>query len=142
MARQLSTKLQKPADHPADDADALITSREARGLLGGRSEMFIYRLVNVPHYAHLKFPKPIKINSRNYFRRRATLAWIATQEERTRQQAAAQSRGPAHVDRAPRRPHKQTNKKIRRSQERKASPPPGNARVRAGPHIEQRADAQ
>jgi predicted DNA-binding transcriptional regulator AlpA len=75
------------ADADQDD-DALIGARETRHLLNNRSEMHIWRLLDVESYASLAFPKPIKINARNYWRRREILAWITAQEIRTRRDAA------------------------------------------------------
>ncbi len=70
------------------DEDALIGARETRYLLNNCSEMHIWRLLNVESYAPLAFPKPIKINARNYWRRGEIIAWIKVQEDRTRKQAA------------------------------------------------------
>ena len=70
------------------DDDALIGARKTRELLDNCSKMHIWRLVNLESYAALKFPKPIKINLRNYWRRREILAWIKAQADRTRKQAA------------------------------------------------------
>jgi predicted DNA-binding transcriptional regulator AlpA len=62
------------------DDDALIGARQTRQLIHNCSEMHIWRLLNVERYAPLKFPKPIKINSRNYWRRRSILDWLDLQE--------------------------------------------------------------
>jgi predicted DNA-binding transcriptional regulator AlpA len=76
----------KKPDAEQDD-DALIGAKETRKLVHNCSEMHIWRLLNVESYAPLKFPKPIKINSRNYWRRRDILDWIELQE--AAQRAAA-----------------------------------------------------
>jgi len=62
-----------------DDDDALIGARKARQLLHNCSEMHIWRLLNLAAYAALKFPKPIKINTRNYWKRCDILKWIERQ---------------------------------------------------------------
>lgn len=61
---------------------------QVRALLHDCSDMHIYRLVNVERYAPLEFPKPIKINTRNYWRRRDILDWIKLQETKSRRAAA------------------------------------------------------
>jgi predicted DNA-binding transcriptional regulator AlpA len=47
-----------------------------RHILDDCSETHIWRLLNDEHYSHLKFPRPIKINTRNYWRRGEVLDWI------------------------------------------------------------------
>lgn len=69
------------------DNDALMTAVKTRELLGNCSEMHIWRLLNVESYAKLRFPRPIKINERNYWRRRDILVWIKAQEQRTQKGA-------------------------------------------------------
>ncbi len=68
-----------------DDADPaqLLTTRQARDLLGGCSDMHIWRLLNLPAYSHLKFPRAVTINRRNYFRRKLIVDWIALQAAAT-----------------------------------------------------------
>ena len=68
------------------DDEALIGIRPLRQLLGDCSEMHVWRLLNV--YTDLRFPHPIKINGRNYWRRREIVAWIAAQANRSRREAA------------------------------------------------------
>ena len=78
------------ATEPAEqDDDALIGIREVRRLLATCSDMHVWRLLNVPSYAHLKFPRPTKINSRNYWRRRAILGWIEDREAASRRTGRA-----------------------------------------------------
>jgi predicted DNA-binding transcriptional regulator AlpA len=60
--------------------ECLITSRQLRELLGNCSEMHIWRLLNDKKYQALAFPKPIKINDRNYWRLGAVRQWIRDQE--------------------------------------------------------------
>jgi predicted DNA-binding transcriptional regulator AlpA len=59
----------------ADD-DALIGARKVRQLLDDCSEMQIWRLLNDERYRDLNFPRPVKINIRNYWRRSEVLEWI------------------------------------------------------------------
>lgn len=69
-----------------DEADPaqLLTTKQARDLLGGCSDMHIWRMLNLPAYAHFKFPRPVTINRRNYFRRRELVAWIELQARATK----------------------------------------------------------
>ena len=48
--------------------ESLITSKRLCDLLGGCSDMHIWRLLNEEKYRALAFPRPIKINGRNYWR--------------------------------------------------------------------------
>jgi len=77
----------RSVDDDPDEAQ-LVTAKQVRGLLGGVSEMHMWRLVCDEHYRGLKFPKPIKINRRNYFRLREVRAWIAQQDAASRCEAA------------------------------------------------------
>jgi predicted DNA-binding transcriptional regulator AlpA len=85
--RRTSATTPNKAD-PEQDDDALIGGREVRHLLNNCSEMHVWRLLNFPAYAKLRFPKAIKINTRNYWRRRDVLDWIAVQEAASRRAAA------------------------------------------------------
>jgi predicted DNA-binding transcriptional regulator AlpA len=58
----------------------LITGKQLREFLGGCSEMHIWRLLNEEKYEPLAFPKPFKINDRNYWRLGAVRQWIRDQE--------------------------------------------------------------
>ena len=60
--------------------ECLITSKPVRHLVGNCSEMHIWRLLNGEKYQPLAFPKPIKINDRNYWRLGAVRQWICDQE--------------------------------------------------------------
>jgi len=60
--------------------ECLITSGQLREILGDCSEMHIWRLLNEQKYQALAFPKPIKINDRNYWRVGAVRQWIRDQE--------------------------------------------------------------
>ena len=60
--------------------ESLITGKQLREFLGCCSEMHIWRLVNKEKYQPLAFPKPIKINDRNYWRLGAVRQWIRHQE--------------------------------------------------------------
>jgi predicted DNA-binding transcriptional regulator AlpA len=60
--------------------ECLITSKPVRHLVGNCSEMHIWRLLNEEKYQALAFPKPIKINDRNYWRLAAVRQWIRDQE--------------------------------------------------------------
>jgi predicted DNA-binding transcriptional regulator AlpA len=70
------------------DPDALIGASEVRHLLNNCSEMHVWRLLNVESYAKLKFPKAIKINTRNYWRRRDIDDWIELQKVMSQRAAA------------------------------------------------------
>jgi predicted DNA-binding transcriptional regulator AlpA len=56
----------KPRPRLSDDC--LITAKQVREILGGISETHIWRLLNHPNYAALRFPRAIKINRRNYWK--------------------------------------------------------------------------
>ena len=61
------------------DDDALIGIKKTRELLGDCSEMHIWRLCKSEKYLGLNFPRPVKINTRNYWNRREVLAWVKQQ---------------------------------------------------------------
>src|SRR4051812_21621756 len=74
--------------HVADEA--LIPGPEMRdNYMGGCSEMHIWRLLNYSKYQKLKFPKPIRINGRCYWRLGEIRHWIRDQEAKSRHQALA-----------------------------------------------------
>jgi predicted DNA-binding transcriptional regulator AlpA len=60
--------------------ESLISGRQLRQLLGNCSEMHIWRLLNKQELQPLAFPRPIKINGRNYWRLGAIRGWIEDQE--------------------------------------------------------------
>jgi predicted DNA-binding transcriptional regulator AlpA len=68
--------------------ECLITGRQLRQLLGNCSEMHIWRLLNRENLRPLAFPKPIKINGRNYWRLGTIGRWIEDQEAKSRGQSA------------------------------------------------------
>ena len=55
--------------------ECLITSKQLKKLNGNCSDMHIWRLLNDEKYQALAFPKPIKINDRNYWRLGAVRQW-------------------------------------------------------------------
>jgi predicted DNA-binding transcriptional regulator AlpA len=61
--------------------EALITGKQLRQLLGDCSEMHIWRLINDERYKSLAFPRPIKINDRNYWRFGAIREWLRQRED-------------------------------------------------------------
>ena len=69
---------------PAADREtadlALMGSRAVRQSMNNCSHMHLWRLTNDPRYQDLNFPKPIRINGRNYFRISAVRQWIAERE--------------------------------------------------------------
>jgi predicted DNA-binding transcriptional regulator AlpA len=67
--------------------ESLITGRQLRQLLGNCSEMHIWRLLNKQKLQSLAFPKPTKINGRNYWRLGAIRQWIEDQEAKSRAHA-------------------------------------------------------
>jgi predicted DNA-binding transcriptional regulator AlpA len=60
--------------------ESLIPGKQLRELLGCCSEMHIWRLLNEEKNQALKFPKPVKINARNYWRLGAVRQWIRDRE--------------------------------------------------------------
>jgi predicted DNA-binding transcriptional regulator AlpA len=60
--------------------ECLIASKSLKELLGNCSDMHIWRLLNEEKYKPLAFPKPFKINDRNYWRLGAVRGWIREQE--------------------------------------------------------------
>jgi predicted DNA-binding transcriptional regulator AlpA len=69
--------------------ECLISGRQLRQLLGDCSEMHIWRLLNKEKLEPLAFPKPIKINGRNYWRLGAIRGWIEDQEVKSSSEAPA-----------------------------------------------------
>ena len=68
---------------PVLDDDALLTSRQTRARCGGVSTMCIWRWMRDER---VQFPRPVKINGRNYWRLGDLRRW---QAEQTTKQAAA-----------------------------------------------------
>jgi predicted DNA-binding transcriptional regulator AlpA len=64
---------------PLND-ECLVTSKQLREIFGACSEMHIWRLLNEEKYQALAFPKPIKINDRNYWRLGSLRQWIRDRE--------------------------------------------------------------
>jgi hypothetical protein len=60
--------------------ECLITSTSLKELLGNCSDMHIWRLLNEDKYRPLAFPKPFKINDRNYWRLGVVRLWICDRE--------------------------------------------------------------
>lgn len=84
--------------------ESLIAGRPLRKLLGNCSEMHIWRLLNEEKYQALAFPKPIKINDRNYWRLGAIRHWIREREvqSRTASKLAVRVRPQSKTPAAPR----------------------------------------
>jgi predicted DNA-binding transcriptional regulator AlpA len=74
-------------DRSSLSSERLVTNKQLRELLGGVSEMHIWRLLKDPKNAALKFPVPIHINRRNYWRLADVRRWIDRQAVRTGQAA-------------------------------------------------------
>ena len=72
-----------------DDA-TLMTTAQVKNLLGGWCDMTIWRFLNLPAYQHFGFPRPIKINHRNYFRRQEIVGFIDRLEVKQVRGAAGQ----------------------------------------------------
>jgi predicted DNA-binding transcriptional regulator AlpA len=66
------------SSQPSDES--LIASKRLRQLLGDCSEMHIWRLLNEEKNQALAFPRPFKINDRNYWRLGAVREWIRARE--------------------------------------------------------------
>jgi predicted DNA-binding transcriptional regulator AlpA len=64
--------------------ESLITGKQLREYLGCCSEMHIWRLLNEEKYKPLAFPKPFKINHRNYWRLGVVRQWIREREAQGR----------------------------------------------------------
>src|SRR6266849_2024081 len=62
---------QLPLGLAADDV--LVTGPQLRAILGGVSEMCIWRWIRDPNVA---LPRPFKINGRNYWRRQVIRTWL------------------------------------------------------------------
>jgi len=62
-----------------ENTNTLLTSRKVREVLGGISEMTLWRWLKAPA---LQFPPPMKIRSRNYWRREDIEAWLVRQDRK------------------------------------------------------------
>jgi predicted DNA-binding transcriptional regulator AlpA len=65
MGRPTERAPQRPDARPPLDDDVLLTSAQTRARVGGVSTMCIWRWLRDPR---VRFPQPVKINSRNYWR--------------------------------------------------------------------------
>ena len=84
--------------------EALITGSRLRELLGDCSEMHIWRLLNKRELQPLAFPKPFKINGRNYWRLGAIRRWFEDQEIKSRDlPSATRPTSAPHISRKRRR---------------------------------------
>lgn len=77
------------ATPPQPSDESLITSKQLCELLGACSEMHIWRLLNGEKNQALAFPKPIKVNERNYWRLGAVPQWIREREAESQLPAKA-----------------------------------------------------
>jgi predicted DNA-binding transcriptional regulator AlpA len=62
--------------HSQFSDECLITGKQVRKLVGNCSEMHIWRLLNEKKYQPLGFPKPVKVNGRNYWLFGVMRQWI------------------------------------------------------------------
>jgi predicted DNA-binding transcriptional regulator AlpA len=86
--------------------ECLIASKPLKELLGRCSDMHIWRLLNKEKYKPLAFPKPFKINDRNYWRLGVVRQWIRERE--------AQSQAPASIVDTPKQNRAQNRRRSRR----------------------------
>jgi predicted DNA-binding transcriptional regulator AlpA len=90
--------------------ESLITGKQLRELLGCCSEMHIWRLLNEEKNQALGFPKPVKINDRNYWRLGVVREWIRARE------AESQATAPDNLafrKQRPRPPNRATRRRSR-----------------------------
>ena len=73
MHPQEFTETRKASQVPADD-EMLLTSKQTRARVGDVSTMCIWRWMRDPR---VRFPAPIKINGRNYWRLGVLRRWDA-----------------------------------------------------------------
>ena len=88
----------RPVARTAIADTQLITAKQLREILGDCSEMHLWRLLNDQKYRALKFPRPIPINRRNYFRLSEVRRWIS---ERAKENQSARSNPPPRGGRRP-----------------------------------------
>jgi len=58
----------------------LIPASKVRQSLGNVSDMTLWRWIHDPAYSHLKFPPPIVISKRRYWKQSEITAWCGRQE--------------------------------------------------------------
>lgn len=63
---------------PTLEENRLVTANPVREMLGGVSDMTLWRYLADPE---LNFPKPIVINRRRYWREADVVAWLEAQRE-------------------------------------------------------------
>jgi predicted DNA-binding transcriptional regulator AlpA len=80
LQRQSASEPSRQITQSQISDESLITGKQLREFLGCCSEMHIWRLLNNEKYQPLAFPKPIKINDRNYWRLGAVRQWVRHQE--------------------------------------------------------------
>jgi predicted DNA-binding transcriptional regulator AlpA len=133
--------LQHATQSPLSD-ESLIVSRRLRKLLGDCSEMHIWRLLNDEKNQPLAFPKPIKINDRNYWRLGAIRQWVRGREVQSQLASTAALRvaprsGPTAAPRiGNHRKQIRPSKRARHRRARTSEPPrylPDEAQHRAVP---------
>lgn len=66
----------------ATNPNNLIPAPSVREMVGGITEVTLWRWLNQPEYAALNFPKPVKIATRNYWRVGDIESWIADQMDK------------------------------------------------------------
>ena len=72
-------------DHPDRQDEFLVTSRQVRARIGGVSAMCLWRWIRDG-----KFPVPIKINGRNYWRHMVVRGWVVAKAAGFRDLAGAE----------------------------------------------------
>jgi len=61
----------------------LITARAVKEMIGGISNMTLWRYLHEKEYESLNFPRPVKIKTRNYWNSLQMDAWVANRLEQT-----------------------------------------------------------
>jgi hypothetical protein len=74
MHPQQYTETEKATQAPVLDDDVLLTSVQTRARVGNVSSMCIWRWMRDPR---VRFPAPVKINGRNYWRLGVLRRWDA-----------------------------------------------------------------
>jgi predicted DNA-binding transcriptional regulator AlpA len=75
------------AANPRLGDECLISTTDTRELLGGVSQMHIWRLLNDERYRVRKFPRPIVMGRRNFWRLGDIRRWIDKQPKKLRKAA-------------------------------------------------------
>jgi predicted DNA-binding transcriptional regulator AlpA len=109
--------------------ESLITSKPLRELLGRCSEMHIWRLLNDEKNQALAFPRPFKINGRNYWRLGTVRQWIREREIQSQLAPTAALRAAPRL-KPPAMPRNRNSRKEVRSSKRARS-----RRVRASERL-------